>query len=184
MERINSNSVDNILDICLASIDIFSSIAKDDRKIFLHVVCEVSWNLNKIEIKKHKCALCGGSGHNFDNYPKVLQNDLKSTYICLHLSINELMAGLHKLYPMSKNHNAIQSISISDINFALTYNISTDGLQGLQAVMLCTIQMLEQQQKSINSLEQTIFDLHNMVVTGFDQCLQSDTNFTATVHSY
>ena len=65
-------------------------------QIFLHAVRQVTQDLNKFNVKKHKCALCGGSGHNFDNCLKILQNDLKGAYICLCLLIHKLMAGLHK----------------------------------------------------------------------------------------
>ena len=62
----------------------YSSIPKGDKDIFLHVVGVVAKDLNKFDVKKHKCALCGGSGHNFDSCPKIVQNDLKGVYI--HLS--------------------------------------------------------------------------------------------------
>ena len=76
MERVNINSVNSILDFCLANInantDTFLSVAKDDRDIFLHAVGSVAKDLNQFNVKKHKCALCCGFGHNFDNCSKIL----------------------------------------------------------------------------------------------------------------
>ena len=49
--------------------------------MFANVVAAFASDLNRFDVKKHKCALCGGSGHNFDNCPEVLQGDLKK---CIH----------------------------------------------------------------------------------------------------
>ena len=53
--------------------------------MFANAVAAVAKDLNQFDVKKHKCALCGGSGHDFDNCPEVLQGYLKSAYICLQL---------------------------------------------------------------------------------------------------
>ena len=81
MERVNINSVKSIKDFCLDGIDDYYSISKGDRSMFANAVAAVTKDLNRFDVKKHKCALCGGSGHNFDNCPEVLQGDLKSAYI-------------------------------------------------------------------------------------------------------
>ena len=130
-------------------------------------------DLNQFDVKKHKCALCGGSGHNFDNCPEVLRSDLRSAYICLQLLVNKLMSGFHKLYPSSKNLNDIWSTPISAINTALTTNVSNDGLQGIN-------QLLQQQQQSISSLNTNMYNLSNVVVHGFDLGNDSDTASTGT----
>ena len=75
--------------------------------MFTNAVVAVAKDLNRFDVKKHKCALCGGSGHNFDNCPEVLQGDLESAYICLRLLVNKLLFGLQKLYPSSKDLNDI-----------------------------------------------------------------------------
>ena len=75
-------------------------------------------------------------------------------YIFICLLVNKLMTGLQKLHPTSKDHNNIRKTQISAINSALASNVLTEGLQSLQANVLCTNQLLEQQntEKSINSL--------------------------------
>lgn len=107
------------MDFFLEGVDDYSPVAKGDKDIFLHAVQEVTQYLNMFDVKKHKRALCGGSGHNFDRCPKFTQNDLKGTYICLCLLVDKLLTDLRKLYPTSKDHNDIQSTSISTINLAL-----------------------------------------------------------------
>ena len=152
MEGVNINSVQSIKDFCLDGIDDYYSISKVNRVMFTNAIAVVAKDLNNFNVKKHKCALCGGSGHNFDNCPEVLQGDLKSIYICLRLLVNKLMLGLHKLYPTSKDYNDIRSTPISAINSALATSVSNDSLQGLQAVFLHTNQLIQQQQESISSL--------------------------------
>ena len=49
--------------------------------MFANAVAAVASDLNWFNVKKHKCTLCGGSSHNFDNCPEVLNGDLKSAYI-------------------------------------------------------------------------------------------------------
>ena len=112
----------------------------------MNAFAAVANDLNRFDVKKHKCALCGGSGHNFNNCPEVLHGDLKSAYIRLQLLVNKLMSGLQKLYPSSKNLNDIRGTPISAINSALATNVSNDGLHGIQADVLCTNQLLQQQQ--------------------------------------
>ena len=141
--------------------------------MFANAVAAVTKDLNLFDVKKHKCALCGGSGHNFDNCPEVLQGDLKSEYIQLQLLVNKLMSGFHKLYPSSKNLNDIRSTPISAINTALTTDVSSDGLQGIN-------QLLQQQQQSLSSLNNTMYNLSNVVVQGFDMGNDSDTASTGT----
>ena len=131
MERVNINSVKSIKDFCLDGIDDYYSISRSDRSMFTNAVAAVAKDLNRFDVKKHKCALCGGSGHNFDNCPEVLQGDLKSAYIRLRLLVNKLMSGLQKLYPSSKDFNDIRSTPISAINSALATSVTTDGLQGI-----------------------------------------------------
>ena len=107
MENVNINSVSSIKNFCLDGIDDYYAISKVNRDIFINAVGAVAKDLNRFDFKKHKCALCGGSGHNFDNCPEVLQGDLKSAYICLRLLVNKLFSGLLKLYPSSKDFNDI-----------------------------------------------------------------------------
>ena len=57
------------------------------------------------------------------------------------------MTGLQKLYPISTDHNIIWKTPISAINSALTSNVSTEGLKGLQADVLQIHQLIEQQQQ-------------------------------------
>ena len=116
MEDVNIDSVESIKEFCLDGIDDYYSISKGDRAMFTNAVAAVAKDLNQFNVKKHKCALCGGSGHNFDNCLEVLQGDLKSAYICLRLLVNKLMLGLHKFYPPGKDYNDIQSTPISAIN--------------------------------------------------------------------
>ena len=151
MEDFNINSVQSIMDFCLDGIEDYYSISKGDQSMFANAVAAVANDLNQSDVKKHKCTLCGGSGHNFDNCPEVLQGDLKSAYICLQLLVNKLMSGLQKLYPSSKDPNDIRGTRISAINSALVTNVSTDSLQGIQADVLGTNQLLQQQQQSISS---------------------------------
>ena len=73
---------------------------------------------------------------------------------------------------------------------ALVSNITADSLQELQADVLCNNQSLTQQQHSINSftqatcgMDQTLFGLHNIVASGFNQDLQLDTYSTGTINS-
>ena len=134
MERVNINSVSSILNFCLDGVDNFSSV----KNIFLHAVKEVTRDLNWFDVKKHKCALCGGSSHNFDSCSEVNQSDLKNAYICLQLLINKLMANPWKLYLTNKDHHDIRSTSISAINLALVNNVSTESLQELQPDVLHT----------------------------------------------
>ena len=148
--------------------------------MFANAVAAVANDLNRFDVKQHKCALCGGSGHNFDNCPEVLQGDLKSAYICLQLLVNKLMSGLQKLYPSSTDLNDIRRTPISAINSALATTVTTEGLQGLEADILCTNQLIEQQQQSISSLNTNMYNLSNVVVTGFDLGNDSDTASTGT----
>ena len=124
-----------------------------------------------------------GSDHKFDNCPEILQGDLKSTYICVRLLVNKLMSGLQKLYQTSKDFNDIRRTPISAINSALATSVSTDGLQGLQADVLCTNQLIEQQQKSISSLNTIMFNLSNVVVSGLDMGTDLDTTFNGSLNS-
>ena len=141
--------------------------------MFANAVAAVTKDLNRFDVKKHKCALCGGSGHNFDNCPEVLQGDLKSAYIRLRLLVNKLMSGLQKLYPSSKDSNDIRGTPISAINLALDTNVSNDGLHGIN-------QLLQQQQQSISTLNTNMYNLSNVVVSGFDLGNDSDTASTGT----
>ena len=141
--------------------------------MFANAVAAVTKDLNQFTVKKHKCALCGGSGHNFDNCPEVLQGDLKSAYICLRLLVNKLMSGLQKLYPSSKDFNDICSTPISAINSALATNVTDDGLQGIN-------RLLQQQQQMISTLNTNMYNLSNVVVSGFDLGNDSDTASTGT----
>ena len=83
MENVNINSVQSIKDFCLDEIEDYYSILKGERSMFVNVVAAVTKDLNRFNVKKYKCALCDGSGHNFDNCPEILHSDLKSAYICL-----------------------------------------------------------------------------------------------------
>ena len=107
MEGVNINDIQSIKDFCLDDFDNYYSIPKSDRSMFVNAVASVAKDLNLFDVKKHKCALCGGSGHNFDNCPEVLQSDLRSAYICLQLLVNKLMSGLQRLYPSSTDLNDI-----------------------------------------------------------------------------
>ena len=182
MEDVNINSVESIMDFCLDSVDNYSSISKGERDIFVHAVGSVAKDLNQFDVKKHKCALCGGSGHIFDNCPEILQGDLKGAYICLQLLVNKLMSGLQKLYPTSKDFNDIRRTPISAINSALATSVSTEGLQGLQADVLHTHQLIEQQQQSISSLNTNMFNLSNVVVSGLDLGSNLDTDSTGSLN--
>ena len=181
MENVNINSVQSIKNFCLDDIQDYYSISKGERLMFANAVAAVGTDLNKFDVKKHKCALCGGSGHNFDNCPEVLNGDLKSAYIRLRLLVNKLMSGLHKLYPASKNLNDIWGTPISAINSALVTNVSTDSIQVIQADVVCANQLLKQQQQSISSLNTNMYNLRNVVVHGFDLGNDSDTASTGTV---
>ena len=141
MERVNINSVQSVKDFCLDGIDDYYSISKTDRSMFTNAVVAVAKDLNRFDVKKHKCALYGGSGHNFDNCPEVLKasGDLKSAYIRLRLLVNKLMSGFYKLYPLSKNLNDIHNTPVSAITTALSTEVSSDNLQGIN-------QLLQQQQ--------------------------------------
>ena len=141
--------------------------------MFANAVAAVTKDLNRFDVKKYKCALCGGSGHNFDNCPEVLQGDLKSAYIRLRLLVNKLMSGLQKLYPSSKDFNDIRSTPISAINSALATNVTNDGLQGIN-------QLLQQQQQKLSTLNTNMYNLSNVVVNGFDLGNDSDTASTGT----
>ena len=171
MERVNINSVQSVKDFCLDGIDDYYSISKTDRSMFTNAVVAVAKDLNRFDVKKHKCALCGGSGHNFDNCPEVLKasGDLKSAYIRLRLLVNKLMSGFYKLYPSSKNLNDIRNTPVSTITTALSTEVSNDGLQG--------INQLSQQLSSLNN---TVYDLSNVVVQGLDMGNDSDTASTGT----
>ena len=79
------------------------------------------------------------------------------------------MSGFQKLYPSSKNLNDIRRTPISSINMALTKDSSNDGLQG--------INQLSQQLSSLNN---TVYDLSNVVVQGLDMGNDSDTASTGT----
>ena len=68
---------------CLGDVDDYASISKADKDIFVNAVTEMTQGLNKFDVKKHKCELCDGSGHYFDDCLEVTQSDLKGTYICL-----------------------------------------------------------------------------------------------------
>ena len=57
-------------------------------------------------------------------------------------------------------------------------NVSTNSLQELQADVLRNNQLLVQLQQFINSLDQTLFELHNIITTGFNQGSQLDTDST------
>ena len=175
MERVNINSVQSVKDFCLDGIDDYYSISKTDRSMFTNAVVAVAKDLNRFDVKKHKCALCGGSGHNFDNCPEVLKasGDLKSAYIRLRLLVNKLMSGFLKLYPSSKNQNDTQNTPVSAITTALSTDVSSDGLQGIN-------QLLQQQQQSLSSLNNTVYNLSNVVVQGFDMGNDSDTASTGT----
>ena len=108
MEHVGIDSISSILDFCLKCVDDdYSFITKADKDIFLHVGKEVTQDLNRFNVKKHKCALCGGSAHNFDSCPEVTQSDFKGVYIHFWLLINKLMAGLRKLYHTSKDYTMI-----------------------------------------------------------------------------
>ena len=71
------------MDFCLEGVDDYNSVRKADKDIFVNTVKEMTRYLNCFDVKKRKCALCGGSGHNFDDCPKLTQSDLKGEYICL-----------------------------------------------------------------------------------------------------
>ena len=141
--------------------------------MFANAVAAVTKDLNRFDVKKHKCALCGGSGHNFDNCPEVLKGDLKSAYIRLRLLVNKLMSGLQKLYPSSKDFNDICSTPISAINSALATNVTDDGLHGINW-------LLQQQQQTISTLNTNMYNLSNVVVSGFDLGNDLDTASTGT----
>ena len=173
MERVNINSVQSIKDFCLDEIEDYHSISKGERSRFVNAVTQVVNDLNQFDVKKHKCALCGGSGHNFDNCPEVLQGDLKSAYIRLRLLVNKLMSGLQKLYPSSKDFNDIRSTPISAINSALATSVTTDGLQNIN-------QLLREQQQTISAMNTNMYNLSNVVVNGFDMGNDSDTASTGT----
>ena len=83
------------------------------------------------------------------------------------------MSGLQKLYPSSKDSNDICGTPISAINLALDTNVSNDGLQGIN-------QLLQQQQQSISTLNTNMYNLSNVVVSGFDLGNDSDTASTGT----
>ena len=93
------------------------------------------------------------------------------------------MTGLLKIYPTSKDYNSIQKTLISAINSALASNVSTESSQGLQADVLRTHQLIEQQKQFISSLDKTLYNLSNVVVTGFDLGSQSDTDSTSSLNS-
>ena len=173
MERVNINSVQSIKDFCLDEIEDYHSISKGERSRFINAVAQVTKDLNKFDVKKHKCALCGGSGHNFDNCPEVLQGDLKSAYIRLRLLVNKLMSGLKKLYPSSTDCNDIRGTPISAINSALDASETTGGLQNLN-------QLLREQQQTISAMNTNMYNLSNVVVNGFDMGNDSDTASTGT----
>ena len=143
--------------------------------MFTNAVAAVAKDLNWFDVKKHKCALCGGSGHNFDNCPEILKGDLKSAYIRLRLLVNKLMSGLQKLYPSSKDFNDIRSTPISAINSALATNVTDDGLQGINWLL-----QQQQQQQTISTLNTNMYNLSNVVVNGFDLGNDSDTASTGT----
>ena len=109
-------------------------------------------NSNLFDVKKHKCALCGFSGHSFDDCPKVTQSYLKSAYICLCLLT-----------------------FITATNSALANPVDAGTLHKLQANILYNNQLLAQQQESINFLtqascgmDQTFFGIHIIVITSFN----------------
>lgn len=83
MECVNINDIQSIMVFFLDGVDDYSSFKKADKNIFVQTVKEMTQDLNQFDVKKHKCALCGGSAHNFDSRPEVTQSDLKGTYICL-----------------------------------------------------------------------------------------------------
>lgn len=95
------------MDFCLEGMDNFASISKANKGLFVNAVTEMAQDLNWFNVKKLKCALCGTSGHNFDDCPEVTQSDLKGFYIHLQLLNNKLMPGLKKLYPKSVDCNDI-----------------------------------------------------------------------------
>ena len=174
MERVNINSFKSIKDFCLDGIDDYYSILRSDRSMFINAVAAVAKDLNRFDVKKHKCALCGGSGHNFDNCTEVLKGDLKSAYICLRLLVNKLMSGLQELYPSSNDFNDIRSTPISAINSALDTNVTDDGLQGITQLLQ------QQQQQTILTLNTNMYNLSNVVVNGFDLGNDSDIASTGT----
>ena len=182
MEEVNINRVESIKEFCLDGTDYYYLISKVDRDIFIHAVGVVAKDLNQFDVKKNKCAICGGSGRNFDNYPEILQGDLKGAYICLQLLVNKLMSGFQKLYPASKDLNDIRRTPISAINSALVSGVSTEGLQRLQADVLRTHQFIEQQQQSISSLNNNMFNLSNVVVSGLDLGSNLDTDSTGSLN--
>ena len=85
MEDVNINNVQSIKDFCLDGIDDYYSISKVNRNMFTDAVGADAKDLNQFDVKKHRCALCGGYGHNFDNCPKILQNDLKDAYLSVSI---------------------------------------------------------------------------------------------------
>ena len=180
MERVNINSVRSIADFCLDEIEDFNSISQGQMSRFINAVSQVKRDLNQFDVKKHKCALCGGSGHNFDNCPEVLQGDLKSAYIRLRLLVNKLMSGLKKLYPSSTDCNDIRGTPISAINTALASSVSNDGLQGVNQLLRETNQSLREQQQTISTLNTNMYHLNNVVVNGLDFGTDSDTASTGT----
>ena len=69
--------------------------------------------------------------------------------------------------------------SISAINSALASNVSTEGLQ---VDVLRTHQLIEQQQQSISSLNNNMFNLSNVVVSGLDLGSNLDTDSTGSLN--
>ena len=85
------------------------------------------------------------------------------------------MSGLQKLYPSSKDFNDICSTPISAINSALATNVTNDGLQGINQLL-----QQQQQQQTISTLNTNMYNLSNVVVSGFDLGNDSDTASTET----
>ena len=83
------------------------------------------------------------------------------------------MSGLKKLYPSSTDCNDIRGTPISAINSALDTSKTTGGLQNIN-------QLLREQQQTISAMNTTMYNLSNVVVSGFDMGNDSDTASTGT----
>ena len=137
-----------------------NSIAYGDKhaqKIFSQAVMQISGNLNRAFDKSRACALCGKSGHSFDDCEE-LQDPvaIRRAYISLRIALQKLKGIATS---QRCDINSIQSYTISYVNSvdllpASSIDIAAnDKIDRLERALVSTLKAISQTNRKVNSMQ-------------------------------
>jgi len=137
---------------------------KHAQKIFSQAVMQISGNLNRAFDTSRVCALCGKSGHSFNDCEELKDPAaIRKAYIPLRIALQKLKGIATS---QRRDINSIRSYKISYVNSVDLLPTSVpsidpaanDHIDTLERALVSTLKAVGQQNRRINSLHSTVDD--------------------------